>query len=250
TLREIFREVGTKHIPEAYRHASVLQRRALLAGLLDTDGYCSPEGTVEFTATNRDLAYGVLELALGLGYKATIRTKPCKGRYECTSTSHTVGFTPHEPVFRLSRKLARQGLANPGSTARQRYIVDVRPIESVPVRCIAVSSPSRMYLAGRSCVPTHNSTCVNGLITSILLRAARNGVGMSWLAPRGGGSSHSEGTPHLIPPITPSPKGAAGALKGGGGEMDRRYDDLAASGFRHIDDFNKAVRSGKLSPPP
>ena len=80
TMSEMFREVGSKHIPEAYLHASIPQRQALLAGLLDTDGYCSPQGTVEFTATNERLARGVLELASGLGYKATLRTKPCKGR--------------------------------------------------------------------------------------------------------------------------------------------------------------------------
>ena len=109
-----------------------------------------------------------MELVIGLGYKATLRTKPCKGRTEETSTVYTVAFTPHEPVFRLTRKLARQREVKPTSTTRQRYIVDVRPIESVPVRCIAVSSPSRLYLASRSCIPTHNSVCLNGLITSVL----------------------------------------------------------------------------------
>ena len=124
-----------KHIPARYLRASIGQRRELLAGILATDGTVTSNGSVQWGVTNRRLAEDVRELVLSLGYRCSMSTKRVPGRYDDSSTCYIVNFT-----------------------TRWRYIMDVRRVPSVPVRCVQVDSADHLYLAGRGMIPTHNST--------------------------------------------------------------------------------------------
>ena len=164
------REAGVlndKHIPAAYLRAGEKQRRALLAGLLDTDGTVA-RGSVQFSNTNRRLVEDACELIASLGYRYAVNTKPVKGRTEATSTAYTVQFSTADTVFGLARKdetHRSQRASESIARSRYRYITDIRPTVSVPVRCVQVERS--MYLAGRAMIPTHNSTVALDMLCHI-----------------------------------------------------------------------------------
>jgi len=135
-------ELGA-HIPTEYQRASQQQRRELLAGLLDAGGQIDDDGTVRFTASSPQLADDVAELLAGLGHAPVL-------------DGTEVAFTTDDDVFVLPSKALRHKECR-SDVLRERRIVAVRPVASVPVRCVEVDG-DHMYLAGRTMVPTHNST--------------------------------------------------------------------------------------------
>jgi replicative DNA helicase len=165
---------GDKHIPMAYLRGSLEQRRAVLAGLMDTDGTVTPSGTLQFSVTSKRLAEDTRELIVSLGYRCSMTQKRVSGRTVDSSIAYTLNFSTSDSVFRLERKhnvhqkrCRTVGLARTGS----RYITDVRTVDSVPVRCITVSNESHMYLAGHSMIPTHNSTVSMDFARNAAIRA-------------------------------------------------------------------------------
>lgn len=158
-----------KHIPEEYIFASFPQRRALLQGLMDTDGYAAPGGQCEFYTSKLSLGKSVSRLLHTLGIKHAIRPKkaPVNTSY---SESYRIKFVAPFPVFRLTQKLSRQNLVL-RETQKWRYIVDVREIDSEPVKCIAIDSPDHLYLAGEECVPTHNTDLIIGVAGTLFERS-------------------------------------------------------------------------------
>ena len=164
--------LGNKHIPLIYLRASEAQRRALLAGILDTDGTVTSAGSIQLAVTNRKLAEAVRELVASLGYRCSMSTKRVKGRSEASSARYMVDFTTPDRVFWLDRKhlLHKERLHHRPQRTRWRYIVDARPVPSRPVRCVQVDSADRLFLAGYSMIPTHNSTLALDLARAASLK--------------------------------------------------------------------------------
>ncbi len=159
SLNSVLRLMGmfnNKHVPRQYIESSPEQRLSLLQGLMDSDGYCDVIGRAEFCSTKEVLAVAVQELVSSLGMTCTLRKDRAMLNGVDYGPRYRIAFTPDRPVFRLTRKAARQKYTR--RTMLARSIRSVRAIPSVPVRCIEVDSSTGMYLATRSYIPTHNSS--------------------------------------------------------------------------------------------
>jgi replicative DNA helicase len=132
-----------RRIPAEYLRGSEAQRRALLSGLVDAAGEMSADGHLHFPALPEGLADDVLELVVSLGYQCTVET---------------AGDTDAPPTLTFAKSHA------------SRAIVEVRPVRSVPVRCVTVDNADHLYLCSRSMIPTHNSTASMDFARSAAIR--------------------------------------------------------------------------------
>lgn len=150
-----------KFVPDIYLKGSIKQRESILQGLLDTDGYCAKDGTIQFSSNSFDLARGVAELVMSLGGIARLTKKVSASGKD----HHIVTICLPDTVipFRLTRKSARH-------TPRSKYkpcrgFAAVESVGVKPVQCIAVDAPNHLYVTDDYIV-THNTVQGVGLMNA------------------------------------------------------------------------------------
>jgi hypothetical protein len=155
----MYHHSNDKFIPDIYMLGDIEQRKELLAGLLDTDGYITPKGSIVFTTVSRRLADQVVELVNTLGGVAKLRSKKCfykKGneRIECQLAYNLYIKLPFNP-FTLPKKSDRYRV---GTIRKQpfRIIRDIEYVGEFDSTCIRVDATDGLFLT-EHCIVTHNS---------------------------------------------------------------------------------------------
>jgi len=170
--------INNKHIPDEYFTACHSDRMALLQGLMDTDGSIDVNGRVEICQVNRSLIVDIQRLLSTLGIRSSIIANRAGYRgYKTNSAGYFVdcgvryriSFYTNNKIFRLKRKRDRC-IANTTDRINWHHLNSVTKVKSVPVRCIQVGSPSRLYLVGDTLVPTHNSRVAAEKVHAFMLK--------------------------------------------------------------------------------
>lgn len=146
------KKTADKFIPDKYFYGSYKQRLELLQGLMDTGGYVSKKGQIEFSSSTKELAYGVKRLCETLGIRCQIKKRKTIAR-----DNYRLYLITSLPVFKLRRKLERININS--SNREKTAIVDIKPTKIEESYCISVNGPDNLFVAG-PCIPTHNSYSV------------------------------------------------------------------------------------------
>lgn len=163
-----------KHIPDVYFTASIEQRMELLRGMLDTDGSVdSTTGSVLYQTSSLTLLNDVEKLLASLGYVTTRQTKTPsymdKGIRKHGKIAYTIAFqaNPEDKVFHLTRQnLTHAEKTNPNNRLQKaaHLIKSVETTDPVPMRCVTVDAPDRLFLVGNTLIPTHNSVLQRNIV--------------------------------------------------------------------------------------
>lgn len=150
--------LGNKHIPEIYFSSSSSQILELIKGLLDTDGTVDKRGKVQFCNTNEKLVNDLYILCSLMGWKSFITSKIPKLKGKEHKRCYILTFNPDRPVFNIKRKRDRQKIDKKKATVTKwHYIVQCKPCDPEPMRCITVNNSKGLFLASKSFIPTHNT---------------------------------------------------------------------------------------------
>lgn len=170
------REAGVlndKHIPEEYLYASVEQRRALIQGLMDSDGYVQKNGSAEYCQARKQVADGMAFLLRSMGVKVNVRESEAKLYGRVTGPRYRLTFKPykHQSLVTLPRRAER--VREQRRKPTPRVIKDARRVAPVDARCITVAAEDGLYVTGETMVVTHNSPFAAALCLFELLGPCR-----------------------------------------------------------------------------
>lgn len=166
--RDKLRELNVyrnKHIPQEYLRASESQRRELLRGIMDTDGFVCGMGVCGIDLMDEELAFGVVELVRSLGIRMSITPGRTYLNGRDVGTRYRMVFNPLYNPFTPNSEKGLRWAPTLVQQARKtvRTIVSVDKIDTLPTQCISVDSPRKLYLAGEHMIPTHNTECAAAL---------------------------------------------------------------------------------------